>query len=552
MRKVKENSWVLYLSMFVMGGCGLAYEYTFSKLSTDLLGNSSRQWALIIGIMMFFMGIGADFQKKIEKNLVGKFIAAEVMIGVVGSFGPIIFLYVFGAFRNHFVMIQYGFICLMGFLIGFEIPLLTRINERYSTQLRVNLGNILKMDYFGAMVGALIWIYVLPKFFTIIEGAFVLGIATLLTASISLYFFRDLIIHLKRFVFLVAVSLLLICIGFTQSVHWTVYAEQRLYRDKIIFSQTTDYQHIVITKSTSGEIACYINGHLQFNSVDEHIYHENLVHPVMNIAPRRDHVLILGGGDGMAVREVLKYKDVKQVTLVDIDPVMTLLARENPIFVKMNGNSLNNANVKIIKNNTLVSGPKEDLYIKNQNALLEDRIGKVAQLNVINFDAVSFMELVQGKYDVIIIDFPDPNSIELAKLYSQQFYHLVSKKLTPQGVLAQQATSPIHAKEAFLCVGRTMQNSGLAAIPIHDNVPSFGEWGWWIAGREQGYTEKKLRQRLKSVVEFNIFTKYLSIDLMRSSISFGKQQLETKETDINTISSVRIYDYYLQAWRESI
>ncbi|VAX35363.1 Spermidine synthase [hydrothermal vent metagenome] len=550
MNQSKKNSWVLYLSIFVMGGCGLAYEYTFSKLSTDLLGNSSRQWALIIGIMMFFMGIGADLQKRVKKDLIGKFITAEIILGLVGSFGPIVFLYSFGAFRDYFVLIQYIFICFMGVLIGFEIPLLTRINEKYSSQLSVNLGNILKMDYFGSVIGALVWIFVLPKFFTIIEGAFVLGMATLLTAAVSIYFFRDLIKGLKRFVFCASISFLLICFGYTQSAHWTVYAEQRLYRDRIIFSQTTDYQHIVLTQSTSGEIACYINGHLQFNSIDEHIYHENLVHPVMNIAPRRDHVLVLGGGDGMAVREVLKYKDVKKITLVDLDPVMTFLARENPFFVKMNDNSLNNAKVKIIKNNTLVLGAKEDLYIQNQNKLLEDRIGKVAELNVINLDAVRFMELVQGKYDVIIIDFPDPNSLELAKLYSQQFYQLVTKKLTPRGLLVQQSTSPIHAKEAFLCVGRTMKQSGLVAVPIHDNVPSFGEWGWWIAGREQVYTEKKLRQKLKNVVSLMASTQYLSVDLMQASVFFGKAQFETQETDINTISSTRIYDYYLQAWRE--
>ncbi len=535
-----------------MGGCGLAYEYTFSKLSTDLLGNSSRQWALIIGIMMFFMGVGADLQKKVKNNLIEKFITMEIILGLVGSFGPIIFLYSFGAFRDYFILIQYFFICLMGVLIGFEIPLLTRINEKYSSQLSVNLGNILKMDYFGAMAGALVWIFILPKFFTLIEGAFVLGMATLLVAGISLYFFRGLIRPLKKFIFFVTASFFLICFGYTQSIHWTVYSEQKLYRDQIIFSKTTVYQHIVLTKSTSGEISCYINGHLQFNSVDEYIYHENLVHPVMSIAPRRDHVLVLGGGDGMAVREILKYKDVKQVTLVDLDPVMTSLARENPFFVKMNDNSLNNARVKIIKNNTLVPGPKEDLYVRNQNVLLEDRIGKVAQLNIVNFDALKFMEFVQGKYDVIIIDFPDPNSLELAKLYSQQFYQLVSEKLTPYGLLAQQSTSPIHAKEAFLCIGRTMRSSGLAAIPTHDNVPSFGEWGWWIAGRKQAYTEKKIRQKLKSIVELMIPTKYLTVDLIRASTFFGKRQFETRETDISTMSSARIYDYYLKAWRESL
>lgn len=545
-------SFMLYLSMFVMGGCGLAYEYTFSKLSTDLLGNSSQQWALIIGIMMFFMGVGSDLQKRINKSLFNKFIYAELLLGLSGAFGPIIILYSFSEFREHFILIHYFFISFMGLLIGFEIPLLTRVNEQFTSELKDNIGNVLKMDYLGALAGALVWIFVLPKFFTIIEGAFVLGLATIFVAAITLMYFNQKFKTDKRLKVSVVISFILVVIGFTQAKEWTIFAEQRLYMDKVVFSKTTKYQHIIVTESSSKEVACYINGHLQFNSVDEHIYHENLVHSVMSIAPRKKNVLVLGGGDGLAVREILKYPEAAQITLVDLDPVIVKLAILNPIFTKLNKNSLSSGRLKVIQNNRLTSSGKEDLYVANQNSRFNENAAKVAKLDIVNIDAMNFLDQVQGKYDVIIIDFPDPNSIELSKLYSQQFYQLVKKKLTPTGIFIQQSSSPIHAKDAFLCIGRTMKSAGLAVIPLHDNVPSFGEWGWWIAGDNKRYNSDKLKALVKSVRSLPKGLDHLTPERLHSNLVFGKKQLYTEDTDINTLSTTRVYDYYLEAWRESI
>jgi len=546
------NSSMLYLSMFVMGGCGLAYEYTFSKLSTDLLGNSAQQWALNIGIMMFFMGVGADLQTRIQQQLLSKFIYAELLLGLLGAFGPILVFYSFGEFRSHFVLIHYFFISAMGLLIGFEIPLLTRVNQQYTTELKHNLGNVLKMDYLGALVGSLVWIFVLPKFFTLIQGAFVLGLATVLVAGITLFYFRKTLQAPQRLCCSVGLSLLLIVFGYIESVNWTVYAEQRLYMDKVVFSKTTEYQHIIVTESPSKEVSCYINGHLQFNSNDEYIYHENLVHPAMSISSRKENILVLGGGDGMAVREILKYPEVKSITLVDLDPIMTELAQTNRLFTQLNQNSLSDSRVKIIHNHTLRSTDEVDLLVHNQNFPFENRTEKVAQIQIVNVDAVKFLAQVQGRYDVIIADFPDPNSLELAKLYSQQFYKLIKSKLTPSGIFIQQSTSPIHTKEAFLCIGRTLESAGLVTIPLHDNVPSFGEWGWWLAGRKEYFTKSKLVSKLKAIQKLPKQVRYLTPELLYTSLVFGVKQLSSAEKDINTLATTRVYDYYLEAWRESL
>lgn len=544
-----RESLVLGLSMFVMGGCGLAYEYTYSKIASDLLGNSTRQWAVTIGVMLFFMGVGADLQKHLkERRLIDKLILSEIALGFFGGVGPIAMLYAYATFPSHYVLVQYFFISLIGLLIGLEIPLITRINESYSENLRVNLGRILKMDYIGSLCGALFWIFLLPRFFSMLETAFVLALITVATAGIALFYFRPLIHFFLPLLILLGLGFATLTYAFSRAADWTSYAEQRLFRDRIVFSETSRYQHIVLTESVSGEIACYINGRLQFNSADEFIYHENLVHPAMMIAPRRERILILGGGDGLALREVLKYPDVASVTLVDIDPRMTELAAENPHFVQLNDNSLASSRLVILHNNALVEAGTEPMRISDQRSRNPHYAVEVAQVSILNLDAAKFVELISGKYDVIIMDFPDPNALELAKLYSRRFYVLVSKRLAADGILVQQSTSPYHAREAFLCIGRTMKSAGLEVIPYHDNVPSFGEWGWWIGGHRERYSSESIRAAINRVNEMAIFTRYLTPALLKASLVFGKGQLVSENEDITTLTSSRVFDYYLKGW----
>ncbi|MCB0283722.1 MAG: polyamine aminopropyltransferase [Calditrichaeota bacterium] len=546
-----KESWVLYLSMFIMGACGLAYEYTLSKVSSDILGNSTRQWALIIGIMMFFMGIGADLQKHFsDKYIFDYFIFWEIIIGLTGAFGPIVFIYVYGKYPMEFVLIQYFFIIVIGLIIGFEIPLISRINESYIHQLKLNLAAVLKMDYIGSLSGALAWIFVLPRFFEQVQSAFVLGLLNLAVAGFTLYFFRENIKHTKLLFILIIISIAATAFGFSQSKNWRIYSEQFLYRDRIIFTSTTRYQHIVLTKSRSNDISCYINGHLQFSGVDEFIYHENLVHPAFAIAPYHRNVLILGGGDGLALREVLKYKDVRNVTLCDIDPQMTTLAAENSYFKQLNDNSLLNSCVVILENNALIPADTITVYSENRNLMFNRKMFPTAKVEIINLDAVAFVEQISGIYDIIILDFPDPNSPDLAKLYSVQFYENLKKKLSADGILVQQSTSPYHAKEVFLSIGRTLKASGFSVIPYKDNVPTFGEWGWWIGGHQDRYSDVTLYKKLSSVKRLEVTTKYLSAEVIKSTLVFGANQLDSQEKDINSLANNNAYFYYLNSWQQ--
>ncbi|MBQ48825.1 MAG: spermidine synthase [Zetaproteobacteria bacterium] len=547
---IATESLILYLSVTVMGGCGLAYEYTLSKLASDLLGNSVRQWAIIIGVMMFFMGVGSDLQKYFsEKKILPVFIAGEVALGLLGAFGPMAMLYAYGRFYSHYIIVQYFFVGSIGLLIGLEIPLLTRINERYTNGLKFNLGAMLRMDYIGALLGALVWVFILPKYFSVIEMGFVLGLVSIITALVALVYFRRKMPHFRSATAFGVLSLSLVLVGFNQASQWEVDGLQYLYRDRVVMAKNSPYQHVVVTQSQSGQTSLYINGHLQFNSADEEIYHENLVHPAMSISKSPRRVLILGGGDGLAAREVLKYPEVEKIVLCDLDPMITDLGQNNPWFVSLNNGSLKNAKVQLINNKSLRPARLYEVAGQDQKHPLGLKRPATGQVMIINVDAMEYLRQVPGLFDVIIVDFPDPNAAELGKLYSKWFYEMVHKHMAPGAILVQQSTSPYFTREAFLTIGRTMKSSGFSAVPYHDTVPSFGEWGFWIATRRSLYNESMITERLERIDSLPKGLRYLTPPLIRASLVFGKHRLATNRTDINTIVSGKLHEYYLEGWR---
>lgn len=550
MANSKHSGWILGSIIFVMGGCGLAYEYTFSKIASDLLGNSVQQWAIVIAIMLFCMGIGAEIQRFVSaKKVMQLLIYSQLTLALVGGFGPFLLLYSFGYFPHMFGLAHYGIVSLMGVIIGFEIPLITRINEDYSDDIRSNLARVLKMDYVGALAGALVWVFVLPKFFNLHQIAYILGFISLIATIICWWFFRSRMksktLALTGFVLVAS----LLGLGLTKSEQWAFHAEQKLFRDRIIFTETTPYQHIVLTQSNYGTMRCYINGHIQFSSSDEYIYHENLVHPVMGLVADPKRILVLGGGDGLAVREVLKYSTVEEIVLVDLDPAMTDLAASHPLFTKLNDRSLRSPKVNRKKTKGISAGNTYELQIPNQRRLeYEDTLNEPPSLTILNIDAATYAKTVEGLFDVIICDFPDPSSPELAKLYSLHFYAELKKLLSPDGYLIQQSTSPYRAKEAFLCIGRTMNQAGFSTVPYHDHVPSFGEWGWWIASHRSIRSATQIKQNLKQISQLPDNIRYLTPELIFSNLSFGKEMLITSEDDITTTSHSAILNHYLNGW----
>jgi spermidine synthase len=243
---------------------------------------------------------------------------------------------------------------------------------------------------------------------------------------------------------LVAASLIA---GLLYADRLTKWAEESLYADRIVYARSTPYQRIVVTGDRAG-FQLFLNGHLQLNSLDEYRYHEALVHPalILHGAPRR--VLVLGGGDGLALREILKYPAVQHVTLVDIDPEMTRLSARFPPLAELNAGALSDPRV-----------------------------------TVVNQDAFVWLQNPGPPFDAAIVDFPDPSSYSLGKLYTTRFYRMLQEHLTPEAAVAVQCTSPLVARRSFWCVIRTLEDSGFHVRPYHATVPSFGVWGFALARR---------------------------------------------------------------------
>ncbi|HFE63947.1 MAG TPA: spermidine synthase, partial [Caldithrix sp.] len=281
------------------------------------------------------------------------------------------------------------------------------------------------------------------------------------------------------------------------------------YKDRVIFQKQTPYQRIVVTQ-WKDYYWLYLNGNEQFSSFDEERYHEPLVHPAMKLSVSREKILVLGGGDGLAAREILKYPEVKQVTLVDIDPAMTDLAQQNPLFVKINKNAMNDRRV-----------------------------------NVLNQDAYIFLRNANSFYDVIIVDLPDPKTVEIARLYTRQFYSTARRHLSKGGVLVTQATSPFFSRKAFLSILKSVDSAGFAAIAYHNQIPTLGEWGWVLGVNVPGLTTDQLKDALENLDFSDIPTRFLNTDAMISMVHFGKNTFaDLPNIKVNDELDLKLFQYY--------
>ena len=539
-------------SMFTMGACGLVYEYIFGTEATYLLGNSIEQFSLIIAVMMFTMGVAAAVQSAIRVELFDRFLLTEIALGVLGGTGPIHIYAAFGM-TDHFMAVEYFFVCTVGFCIGLEIPLLVRINQRYASELRVNLANVLSMDYVGALVGALVWTFYLLRSVPLVRVSFILGCINVAVALVGLAVFRRYVVRPRLIGALAVVALAGLVYGARLAPDWTRFWEQRLYDGRVILSQTTRYQHMVLTQWRD-RVWFYLNGNLQFSSADEHIYHELLVHPAMALAaPERRRVCILGGGDGLALREVLRYGDVESVTLVDLDPEIVELARTHPVLRALNEEAFGGARVIAPAPAGLGHDGRREVYdfVEGSGWPLERRPVKLADVSVLVMDADLFLRELVGPFDVIIADFPDPSTPELAKLYSREFYTGVRRTLSQHGVLAIQATSPYHAREAYWCIARTLRAADFGVIEYHDHVPSFGEWGWMLAWRS-GQSEDAMRSRLSRLGHFDVPLRYLTPEVLQASLAFGADRGPTEGKSINTRMHPVLLQHYLRGWQEDL
>lgn len=493
---------LLYLNVLIVATCGLIYELLAGTLASYVLGDSVTQFSLIIGIYLFALGVGAWLSGYIDKALARRFVEVELGVAILGGFSaPLLFL----SFSrlSYFQLILYSLVFAIGTLVGLEIPLLMRILKD-NLDFKALVSRVLAFDYIGALAASLLFpIFLVPKL-GLVRTSLVFGILNAAVGLWGTWIMRDLIkgsVTGLRARAVIVIALLVI--GVIKADSLTSLAEDQMFANDIVYARTTPYQRIVVTRGRS-DFQLFLNGNLQFASADEYRYHEALVHPAMMLSNEPRRVLILGGGDGLALREVLKYPSVESVTLVDLDPAMTDLSRRFPPLAELNNHAYDDRRVRVVNN-----------------------------------DAMIWLEEETGLYDVAIIDFPDPNSFALGKLYTTRFYRLLQRRLTPEASVGVQCTTPIIARASYWCIIRTMEAAGFQVRPYHAAVPSFGVWGFALARR----TAFEPPQSAPTIV-----LRFLNADVMRAMFTLPAD-IAAVPVEINRLDNQALVRYYEAEWK---
>ncbi|MGI5864444.1 MAG: polyamine aminopropyltransferase [Myxococcales bacterium] len=437
------TSVLLLFTVLIIATCGLVYELLAGSVASYVLGDSITQFSTVIGVYLSALGLGSFLSKYIERHVARRFVEIELLVALVGGVSaPLLFIAF--AHLSFFRPILYGVVAAVGTFVGLEIPLLLRIlKDRY--EFKDLIARVLTFDYVGGLLASLAFpIFLVPQL-GLVRTSLVFGMLNAAVGLGSTWLLKPM---LGRTGLLRAQSvfvLVLLAAGVVGAERLTTLSESGVYADPIVFARSSPYQRLVITRGRNS-FQLFLNGNLQFSSADEYRYHEALVHPAMSLRPGARHALVLGGGDGLAVRELLRYPALEKITLVDLDPEMIRAARENPLMRSLNEGSLDSPKVEVI-----------------------------------NQDAYVWLHEKRGPFDVAIVDFPDPNNFSLGKLYTTRFYKLLRQSLSPGAPVVVQSTSPLMARASFWCVVRTMEKAGFETKPFHAFVPSFGEWGYVLA-----------------------------------------------------------------------
>ena len=507
----RREHWALIAAIFASGFCGMVAEYSVGTTVSFLLGDSITAYTLTISIFMLAMGVGAILSQQFpdgDELSIFLFVEAALSVVCAGSTLFITYAALLDLAWTATVLIAF----LIGLLIGFEIPLLTRFNERRQILLKSNMAMVFGADYLGSFIAGLSYsMLLLPTLGTVLTPVFS-GALNLSIAALLAFTFRDEFPPKRIAICGILAAGTLLFLGL-QGEKLAFDADQDLFEDPVIFVEQSKHQRIHITH-LNGINCLHLNGGTQFCSHDERRYHELLVHPAFCLKPDARRVLILGGGDGLAVREVLKYPNAQAITLVDLDPLVVEISRTHPIIRKLNEEALDDP---------LVTIHHEDAYVwlKNNSEF----------------------------WDIILIDLPDPERVELAKLYSLEFYRNLRNHLAPDGAIALQSTSPLHATRAFGIIWATLTRAGLSTVPYRIQVPSFGDWGFNIAVRDDHLSTDQMKARLDAFEE-RVPLQVLNQAAMQAATRFEKGLLPDNpdSLEISRLLNPTIHLAYREAW----
>jgi spermidine synthase len=438
----RTGRFLVLAAVFVCAACGLVYELELVALASYLTGDSVTQASVVLSVMVFAMGIGSLLAKRLRSHAAVGFGLIEATLALIGGCSALV-LYASFAWMGESRFALVGFSLAIGILIGAEIPLLMTLIQRVDRQDAGGaVADLFAADYVGALVGGLAFPFLLLPALGQLTGALLTGTVNAAAGgALVLWVFRRDLTRRSRWLLIVAnVTVIALLAAATVLVDdFERVARRAVYGDRVRVAVQTDVQEVVLTGAGRSSLDLYLDGRLRVSARDEYRYHEALVHPAMN--GRHARVLILGGGDGLAAREVLRYPDVRSVTVVEVDRGVTRLARTDPALSALNAHAYRDP-----------------------------------RLTAVTADAFNWLrEASHGGYDVVISDLPDPGITASTKLYSAEFYGLVTEALAPGGRLVVHAGPPVVRPRTFWTVEASMRAAGLRTRPYR------------ICGRPSGF-----------------------------------------------------------------
>lgn len=485
-----------------MTASGLTYELLTMALVTSLQGDSLVVFSTMIGTYLFAMGCGSFVSRYVRGPFSIILIQTGYGIGFLGGLSTTL-LWMLFAWGSGFYLTAYLLLFLVGSLVGLQLPLLMR-RLKETLKFKELVSRVLALDYGGALLVSVAFPLILVPYLGLRYSALIFGLLNVAASlGYAVAFDREGRWNPLKFEGGVLLALLSAVTFYTGPLEQAT--EQSLYAEPIIFSKSTPYQRVVVT-SSARTTRLYLNNNLQFSSGDEYRYHEALVVPALRSVENPRSVLILGGGDGLAAKLLLQDPRVEKITLVDLDPTVTRLFRTHPMLSKLNGGSLSSDKVRVI-----------------------------------NADAFKWVEENGETFDLAVVDFPDPSSFSVGKLYTTYFYRHLAARLNPGGAIVVQSSSPLKARRSFWCIARTLEEAGLAVKPYHAQVPSFGEWGFCLA---QAGNRPALQPS-------RISTRYVTEQLMPTLFVFPPD-MERLEVLPNTLFDQQLVRYFREDWAQQV
>ncbi|MCF3122608.1 polyamine aminopropyltransferase [Streptomyces arenae] len=437
------------VGVFVCAACGLVYELELVALASYLIGDSVTQASVVLSVMVFAMGIGSLLAKRLRCRASAWFGLVEAALALVGGCSAMALYAAFAwtgdkgevwASGSRYLLVAFSLA--IGVLIGAEVPLLMVLIQRIRRQDASGaVSDLFAADYVGALVGGLAFPFLLLPLFGQLTGALFTGAVNALAGGALVFglFGRDLSTR-GRWVLLTAnvVVLSLLASAAVLVDDFERAARRAVYGGDVRVAVQTDVQEVVLTGARRSTLHLFLDGRLRISGRDEKRYHQGLVAPAMRGPHAR--VLVLGGGDGLAAREVLRHRGVRRVDIVELDAGVVRLARHDPVLSALNGH--------------VYADPR---------------------VHVVNADAFRWLRSSRATYDVVISDLPDPGITASTKLYSQEFYGLTTRVLAEGGRLAVHAGPLSTRARVFWTVEATLRAAGLRTVPYR------------VGGRESGF-----------------------------------------------------------------